>query len=45
VGKVGPVVYVGFMLDVICACVLVGGSEFFFFFLMGRAVCGDNPVC
>ena len=35
-GKVGPVVYVGFMLDVICACVLVGGSEFFFFFSDGQ---------
>ena len=38
-GKVGPVVYVGFMLDVTCACILVGGSEFFFFFFSDGQGC------
>lgn len=30
-GKVGLVIFVGFMLGVTCACILVGGGEFCFF--------------
>ena len=40
-GKVGPVVCVGFFLGVICACILVGGGKlllllFFFFLSVGQ---------
>ena len=43
-GKVGPVVCVGFFLGVICACILVGGGKlllllFFFFPLCWAGFC------
>ena len=50
--KVGPLVCVGFVLGVTCACVLVGGGElllccalFCFPHLRGRAVWGGRPLC